>query len=61
MAQQIDLRDRTTQARLKKEVIVEWLNNRKIKFEHHMIKTELTELAIIHLPPKRYIVNRVAS
>ena len=45
----------------KKQLIVDWLNNRKIKFETYMTKAELIELARVHLPPKEYIVDKVAS
>ena len=45
----------------KKQLIVDWLNNRKIKFETYMTKAELIELARVHLPPKEYIVDKVGS
>ncbi|CAF1503947.1 unnamed protein product [Rotaria sp. Silwood1] len=45
----------------KKQLIVDWLNNRQIKFETYMTKAELIALAFIHLPPKEYIVDKVAS
>jgi hypothetical protein len=45
----------------KKQIIVDWLTARKIKYEPYMTKAELIQLAIIHLPPKEFIVDKVAS
>ncbi|CAF4425847.1 unnamed protein product, partial [Rotaria sp. Silwood2] len=45
----------------KKESVVEWLTARKIKFETYMTKAELIPLAFNHLPPKEFIVDKIAN
>ncbi|CAF1250886.1 unnamed protein product [Didymodactylos carnosus] len=39
----------------------EWLTARKIEFETYMTKAELIQLAFSNLPPKEFIVDKVAN
>ena len=41
-----------------KQSIVDWLTKQNIKFEIHMTRSELIQLAFSQLPPKQYIVNK---
>ncbi|CAF1023674.1 unnamed protein product [Rotaria sordida] len=45
----------------KKQLIADWLTARKIKYEPYMTKAELIQLVFTHLPPKEFIVDKVAS
>jgi len=45
----------------KKQLIADWLTKRKIKFETYMTKAELIQLAFSQLPPKQYIVDKIAN
>ena len=45
----------------RKQLIADWLTKRKIKFETYMTKPELMQLAFSQLPPKQYIVDKVAN
>ncbi|CAF2118264.1 unnamed protein product [Rotaria magnacalcarata] len=45
----------------KKQLIADWLIARKIKFESYMTKPELIQLAFSNLPPKEFIVDKVAN
>ncbi|CAF3865788.1 unnamed protein product [Rotaria sp. Silwood1] len=45
----------------KKQLIADWLTTRKIKYELYMTKAELIQLAFAHLPPKEFLVDKVAS
>ena len=45
----------------KKQLVIDWLTTRRIKYEPYMTKAELIQLAFMHLPPKEFIVDKVAS
>ena len=45
----------------KKSILQEWLTTRKIKYDTFMTKAELLELAFENLPPRQYVVDKVAA
>ena len=44
-----------------KQLIVDWLTKRNIKFETYMTKSELIQLAFSQLLPKQYIADKVVN
>ncbi|CAF4267675.1 unnamed protein product [Rotaria sordida] len=45
----------------KKQLIADWLTAQKIKYKPYMTKVELMQLVFTHLPPKEFIVDKVAT
>ena len=46
---------------MEKSLLVEWLTTRKVKYETFMTKAELLELAFKNLPPREYVVDKIAA